>query len=53
MESKPNGMEKAVVIGASISGLMAARALVDHFGQVTVVERDVLPPAGQPRKGVS
>lgn len=47
-----NGMDRAMVIGASISGLLAARVLADHFKQVTVVERDVLPPLGQPRKGV-
>ena len=41
----------AVVIGASISGLLAARALADHFARVIVVERDGLSPAGQPRKG--
>ena len=45
-------MERAIVIGASISGLLAARALSNHFTQVIVVERDVLPPAGEPRKGV-
>ena len=40
------------MIGASISGLLAARALANHFNQVIVVERDVLPPVGEPRKGV-
>ena len=52
MESKPSRMEKAIVIGASISGLMAARALANHFSQVMIIERDVLPPPGEPRKGV-
>jgi len=33
----------AVVVGASIAGLLAARALADQFDQVTVVERDQLP----------
>lgn len=47
-----NRMDRAVVIGASISGLLAARVLSDHFASVTVVERDLLPPPGQPRKGV-
>jgi 2-polyprenyl-6-methoxyphenol hydroxylase-like FAD-dependent oxidoreductase len=42
----------AIVIGASISGLAAARVLSDRFGQVTVVERDALPPANDPRRGV-
>lgn len=35
--------KQAVVIGAGIAGLTAARALVDHFEQVTVLERDSLP----------
>jgi 2-polyprenyl-6-methoxyphenol hydroxylase-like FAD-dependent oxidoreductase len=52
MESSPNRMERAIVIGASISGLLAARVLADHFGQVIVVERDNLPPLGESRKGV-
>lgn len=47
-----NSMDRAVVIGASISGLLAARVLANHFAHVTVVERDVLPPPGMPRKGV-
>ena len=31
----------AVVLGASMAGLLAARALADFFETVTVVERDV------------
>jgi 2-polyprenyl-6-methoxyphenol hydroxylase-like FAD-dependent oxidoreductase len=42
----------AVVIGASMGGLLAARALADHFDQVTLVERDQLPDSPKPRKGV-
>jgi 2-polyprenyl-6-methoxyphenol hydroxylase-like FAD-dependent oxidoreductase len=41
-----------VVLGASMSGLMAARALSDHFVRVTLLERDPLPEARQPRPGV-
>ena len=33
----------AIVIGASISGLTAARVLSERFDHVTVVERDALP----------
>lgn len=40
------------VIGASMGGLMAARALAEHYGTVTIVERDELPASPQPRKGV-
>jgi 2-polyprenyl-6-methoxyphenol hydroxylase-like FAD-dependent oxidoreductase len=42
----------AVVIGASIGGLAAARVLSDHFTSVTVLDRDVIPPGTNPRKGV-
>jgi 2-polyprenyl-6-methoxyphenol hydroxylase-like FAD-dependent oxidoreductase len=42
----------AVVLGASMSGLLAARVLSDHFERVFVVERDVLPESDDVRKGV-
>lgn len=42
----------AIVIGASIAGLTAARAASNHFERVTVVERDTLPVGADPRKGV-
>src|SRR5690242_16028719 len=42
----------AVVIGASMGGLLAARALADVFAQVTILERDSFPIADGPRKGV-
>jgi flavin-dependent dehydrogenase len=41
-----------VVIGASMAGLLAARALSSHFERVTVLERDPLPEGGEPRRGV-
>ncbi|OAP22992.1 putative epoxidase LasC [Amycolatopsis sp. M39] len=45
--------DHAVVIGGSMAGLLAARALADRFKRVTVVERDQAP-ARQPafRRGV-
>ena len=42
----------AVVIGASMSGLLAARALSEFYEAVTVLERDRFPNADVPRKGV-
>ena len=42
----------AVVIGAGMGGLMAARALADHYDQVTIFERDALPDSPDPRKSV-
>jgi 2-polyprenyl-6-methoxyphenol hydroxylase-like FAD-dependent oxidoreductase len=44
--------EHAIVLGASVAGLLAARVLTDHYQRVTIVERDALPPIGQHRKGV-
>ena len=44
--------EHAVVLGASIAGLLAARALTEAYERVTVVERDTLPAEGQARNGV-
>ncbi|MEV4867998.1 FAD-dependent oxidoreductase [Streptomyces syringium] len=43
---------QAVVIGAGIAGLLAARVLRDRFEQVTIIERDTLPSAPIPRPGV-
>ena len=42
----------AVVIGASMGGLLAARVLAGSHDRVTVVDRDHLPPPGEQRKGV-
>lgn len=42
----------AVVIGGSIAGLMAARALSESFGRVSIVERDELPHGIEHRRGV-
>jgi 2-polyprenyl-6-methoxyphenol hydroxylase-like FAD-dependent oxidoreductase len=44
--------DRAVVLGASMAGLLAARVLADSYGQVTVLDRDQLPEAGSHRRGV-
>jgi 2-polyprenyl-6-methoxyphenol hydroxylase-like FAD-dependent oxidoreductase len=44
--------EHAVVVGASVAGLLAAAAVAEHFDQVTVIEREQLPPAGHHRAAV-
>ncbi|MET7284707.1 FAD-dependent monooxygenase [Streptomyces sp. NPDC005573] len=42
----------AVVLGGSLAGLLAARALASAGARVTVVERDALPAGPEPRKGL-
>ncbi len=44
--------DRAVVLGGSIAGVLAARVLADHYGEVTIVDRDVFPEAGLRRRGV-
>jgi 2-polyprenyl-6-methoxyphenol hydroxylase-like FAD-dependent oxidoreductase len=43
---------RAIVIGAGMAGLMAARVLADHFESVHIIERDELPDEAASRKGV-
>lgn len=49
-QGRPAG-RRAVVIGASMAGLLAARFLSDHFDEVTLIERDRLADDGATRKG--
>ncbi|MGE2837075.1 FAD-dependent oxidoreductase [Mycobacterium sp. SMC-4] len=44
--------ERAVVLGASMSGLLAARVLAEFYRDVTLVERDELSDSPSPRRGV-
>jgi 2-polyprenyl-6-methoxyphenol hydroxylase-like FAD-dependent oxidoreductase len=44
--------EHAVVLGASMAGMLAARVVADFYETVTVVERDVLPDQPGQRRGV-
>jgi 2-polyprenyl-6-methoxyphenol hydroxylase-like FAD-dependent oxidoreductase len=48
---RPAG-DHAVVLGASMGGLAAARVLADAYRRVTVVDRDLLPAPGVQRRGV-
>jgi 2-polyprenyl-6-methoxyphenol hydroxylase-like FAD-dependent oxidoreductase len=43
---------RAIVIGSGIAGLSAAAALIDHFDEVVILERDRAAIAAQPRPGV-
>src|SRR5664279_453254 len=44
--------DRAVVVGAGMGGLLAARVLSDCFAEVVVVDRDALPSSKQQRRGV-
>jgi 2-polyprenyl-6-methoxyphenol hydroxylase-like FAD-dependent oxidoreductase len=44
--------DHAVVLGASMGGLLAARVLADAYQRVTVVDRDLLPETAEHRRGV-
>lgn len=43
---------RAVVLGGSMAGLLAARALSEYFETVTILERDALPREAAHRRGV-
>src|SRR5215510_13251742 len=44
--------KQAIVVGAGIGGLTAARVVADYFERVVVLERDALPECAEPRPGV-
>jgi 2-polyprenyl-6-methoxyphenol hydroxylase-like FAD-dependent oxidoreductase len=44
-------LKQAVVVGAGMAGLAAAKAIAPHFEKVTVFDRDSLPDAPAPRSG--
>ena len=55
--SRPHGTrligDQAVVVGASMAGLCAARVLADRFAGVSVIDRDTFPiPPEEPRRRV-
>ncbi len=43
---------RAIVLGASMAGLLAARVLADFYSSVTIVERDKFPYEPANRRGV-
>jgi len=44
--------DRAVVLGGSMAGLLAARVLADAYAEVVIVERDELPHDAAHRRGV-
>lgn len=50
--SSDSSNRRAIVIGGSIAGLLAARVLANYFDRVIIVERDRFPEKPAPRQGV-
>ncbi|WP_435813479.1 NAD(P)/FAD-dependent oxidoreductase [Streptomyces zhihengii] len=48
----PHRSRHAVVIGGGLAGTLSAAACLPHVEHVTIIERDVLPAAPAPRKGL-
>ncbi|HZS08922.1 MAG TPA: FAD-dependent monooxygenase [Blastocatellia bacterium] len=46
-----NADRRAVVIGGSMAGMLAARVLAEHYERVTVIERDSFPEGPESRPG--
>lgn len=44
--------EHAVIVGASMAGLLAGRVLADAFQEVTIIDRDVMPNEAVSRRSV-
>lgn len=44
-------MGRAVVLGGSVAGLLAARVLADHADEVVIIDRDDLRDGPEPRRG--
>ncbi|UQI49705.1 FAD-dependent monooxygenase (plasmid) [Streptomyces sp. HU2014] len=51
-DDRPARHRRAVILGAGMTGMLAAAALAPHTDEVILVDRDELPPAPAPRKGL-
>jgi 2-polyprenyl-6-methoxyphenol hydroxylase-like FAD-dependent oxidoreductase len=51
LSAPPALPRRAIVAGASLGGLLAARVCADHFDEVLVLDRDALPATAERRKG--
>jgi 2-polyprenyl-6-methoxyphenol hydroxylase-like FAD-dependent oxidoreductase len=48
----PETQRRAIVIGGSMAGMLAARVLAESFDEVLLIERDAFPDAPRDRSGV-
>jgi 2-polyprenyl-6-methoxyphenol hydroxylase-like FAD-dependent oxidoreductase len=51
MANQASNHKQAIVIGGSLTGLLTARVLSDHFENVTILERDEVHDKPESRKG--
>jgi len=51
MTNQTFSYKQAIVIGGSLTGLLTARVLSDHFEKVTILERDPVHDVPESRKG--
>lgn len=51
MANQASNHRQAIVIGGSLTGLLTARVLSDHFEKVTILERDPVHDVPESRKG--
>jgi 2-polyprenyl-6-methoxyphenol hydroxylase-like FAD-dependent oxidoreductase len=52
LQGRLPGADHAVVLGASLAGMLTAAVLARHFAEVTIIERDKLPAGPEWRRGV-
>ncbi|MFI0908747.1 FAD-dependent oxidoreductase [Streptomyces sioyaensis] len=48
----PRAHRRAVVLGGGLTGALVAAVLAEHADEVTIIDRDLLPPVPAPRKGL-
>ena len=51
MTNQISNHKQAIVIGSSLTGLLTARVLSDHFEKITILERDPVHDVPESRKG--
>ena len=52
VRAQSDSFKHAIVLGGSLTGLLTARVLADHFETVTLIERDGYPETAEARKGI-